>query len=146
MRQWMINLPDKDLAYLPQSREHFEDYVRAVHWPQDYALPNRDLMMRNMIAAVQGSGEVPAFEPNVEVVSCHHNYVTWDHHYGENVLSISDAKCFNVFPLRSVTPAPRSLLPLRLARYCRDYARATRCRRPREESAGGIAGLAIPLC
>jgi tRNA-splicing ligase RtcB len=22
----------------------------------------------------------------VEVVSCHHNYVTWEHHYGENVL------------------------------------------------------------
>jgi RNA-splicing ligase RtcB len=32
MRQWMINLPDKDLAYLPQGTEHFEDYVRAVHW------------------------------------------------------------------------------------------------------------------
>jgi len=86
MRQWMINLPDQDLAYLPQGTEHFEDYVRAVHWAQDYALANRDLMMRNMIAAVQGSGEVPAFEANVEVVSCHHNYVTWEHHYGENVL------------------------------------------------------------
>jgi tRNA-splicing ligase RtcB len=86
MRQWMINLPDQDLAYLPQGTEHFEDYVRAVHWAQDYALANRDLMMRNMIATVQGSGEVPAFEANVEVVSCHHNYVTWEHHYGENVL------------------------------------------------------------
>jgi tRNA-splicing ligase RtcB len=86
MRQWMINLPDKDLAYLPQGTEHFEDYVRAVHWAQDYALANRDLMMRNLIAAVQASGDVPAFEANVEVVSCHHNYVTWEHHYGENVL------------------------------------------------------------
>jgi RNA-splicing ligase RtcB len=57
-----------------------------VHWAQDYALANRELMMRNLIAAVQGSGEVPAFEANVEVVSCHHNYVTWEHHYGENVL------------------------------------------------------------
>ena len=86
MRQWMINLPDQDLAYLPQGTEHFEDYVRAVHWAQDYALANRELMMRNLIAAVQASGEVPAFEANVEVVSCHHNYVTWEHHYGENVL------------------------------------------------------------
>src|SRR6266536_3346303 len=86
MRQWMINLPDKDLAYLPQGTEHFEDYVRAVHWAQDYALANRELMMRNMIAAVQSSGEAPAFEASVEVVSCHHNYVTWEHHYGENVL------------------------------------------------------------
>ena len=30
----MINLPDKDLTYLPQGTEHFEDYVRAVHWAQ----------------------------------------------------------------------------------------------------------------
>src|SRR5438270_10404368 len=43
-------------------------------------------MMRNIIAAMKNSGEVPAFEANVEVVSCHHNYVTWEHHYGENVL------------------------------------------------------------
>ncbi len=40
-------LPDQDLAYLPQGTEHFEDYVRAVHWAQDYALANRELMMRN---------------------------------------------------------------------------------------------------
>src|SRR5690349_24091317 len=44
------------------------------------------MMMRNIIAAVRESGEVPAFEADVEVVSCHHNYVTWEHHYGENVL------------------------------------------------------------
>src|SRR5499425_2900082 len=61
MRQWMINLPDKDLAYLPQGTEHFDDYVRAVHWAQDYALANRELMMRNMIAAVRKSGLVPEF-------------------------------------------------------------------------------------
>jgi tRNA-splicing ligase RtcB len=86
MRQWMINLTDKDLAYLPQGTEHFEDYVGAVDWAQDYALANRELMMQNIVAGVQASGEVPAFEANVEVVSCHHNYVTWEHHYGENVL------------------------------------------------------------
>jgi tRNA-splicing ligase RtcB len=108
MRQWRINLPDRDLAYLPQGTEHFDDYVRAVHWAQDYALANRELMMRNLIAAVRGSGLVPEFttgrvgagaspaqrgeappsseRPRETVVSCHHNYVTWEHHYGENVL------------------------------------------------------------
>ena len=111
MRQWMINLPDQDLAYLPQGTEHFSDYVRAVHWAQDYALANRELMMRNMIEAVRNSGEVPEFQARtgkgmtsavppealsdadfaaddelLTVVSCHHNYVTWEHHYGENVL------------------------------------------------------------
>ena len=146
MRQWMINLPDRDLAYLPQGTEHFEDYVRAVHWAQDYALANRELMMGNIVRAVRESGLVRSFragadapspleigcgaeellfhgrgksasgfsadsssspgalpfaplgdrktpkavvsasEAPTSVVSCHHNYVTWEHHYGENVL------------------------------------------------------------
>ncbi len=86
MRQWMINLPDQDLAYLPQGTEHFDDYVSAVHWAQDYALANRELMMQNLIAAVRQSGQVPPFETTSEVVSCHHNYVAWENHYGENVL------------------------------------------------------------
>jgi tRNA-splicing ligase RtcB len=86
MRKWMINLPDADLAYLPQGTEHFDDYVEAVHWAQEYALLNRQLMMENIIAAVRGSGLVPAFDATLEAVNCHHNYVTWEHHYGENVL------------------------------------------------------------
>jgi tRNA-splicing ligase RtcB (3'-phosphate/5'-hydroxy nucleic acid ligase) len=86
MRQWMINLPDADLAYLPQGTEHFKDYVEAVHWAQEYALLNRQVMMENIIAAVRNCGEVAAFEAHVEAVNCHHNYVTWEHHFGENVL------------------------------------------------------------
>src|SRR5262245_9708728 len=79
MRLWMINLPDADLAYLPQGTEHFDDYVEAVHWAQEYALLNRQLMMQNLIAAVRGSGQVPEFQSHVEAVNCHHNYVTWEH-------------------------------------------------------------------
>ena len=86
MRQWMINLPDADLAYLPQGTEHFKDYVDAVQWAQEYAMLNRQLMMGNIVAAVQNSGQVPPFEAELEAVNCHHNYVTWEHHYGENVL------------------------------------------------------------
>jgi tRNA-splicing ligase RtcB len=99
MRRWMINLPDEDLAYLPQGTDHFDDYVEAVHWAQDYALANRELMMKNIIRAVCGSGLVPDFHTGFEsgsdregqphpatVVSCHHNYVAWEQHYGENIL------------------------------------------------------------
>jgi tRNA-splicing ligase RtcB len=80
MRKWMINLPDADLAYLPQGTDHFDDYVEAVHWAQDYALLNRQLMMQNIIAAVINCGLAPAFDATVEAVNCHHNYVTWEHH------------------------------------------------------------------
>jgi len=86
MRKWMINMPDADLAYLLQGTDHFDDYVDAVHWAQDYALANRQLMMQNIIRAVGESGLVPAFTSDAEVVSCHHNYVAWENHYGENVL------------------------------------------------------------
>jgi tRNA-splicing ligase RtcB (3'-phosphate/5'-hydroxy nucleic acid ligase) len=74
MRQRMINLPDKDLVYVPQGTEHRGDYVRATHWAQDYALANHEVMMQNLIAAVRSSKAVPVFETNVELVSCHQNY------------------------------------------------------------------------
>jgi len=32
MRRWHIQLPDVDLAYLPEGTDHFEDYVEAVSW------------------------------------------------------------------------------------------------------------------
>ena len=66
MRRWMINLPDADLAYLPEGTEMFRDYVHAVSWAQDYAALNRDLMMRAVFAAVRSSGLVPAFEATAQ--------------------------------------------------------------------------------
>ena len=51
MRRWFINLPDQDLAYLPEGTEHFDDYVEAVDWAQDFALTNRELMMDAIVAA-----------------------------------------------------------------------------------------------
>lgn len=86
MRRWHIKLPDADLAYLAEGSEHFDDYVEAVHWAQDYAKTNRELMMNAVIGAVRSTGLVPAFEAELEAVNCHHNYVAREHHYGENVL------------------------------------------------------------
>jgi tRNA-splicing ligase RtcB (3'-phosphate/5'-hydroxy nucleic acid ligase) len=85
MRRWFINLPDADLAYLPEGTEHFADYVEAVHWAQEYAMTNRRLMMDAVIEAVKASGETPAFDAQLAVVNCHHNYVAVEHHYGQNV-------------------------------------------------------------
>ena len=41
MRKWHINLPDQDLAYFPEGTDHFDDYVEAVEWAQDFARLNR---------------------------------------------------------------------------------------------------------
>jgi tRNA-splicing ligase RtcB len=85
MQKFMINLPDKDLAYLPEGTEHFNDYVKTVHWAQSYAMSNRELMMEAIIDAVRESNLLPPFEANAEVVNCHHNYVAVEEHYGERV-------------------------------------------------------------
>ena len=85
MRRYHIDLPDRNLAYLPHGTDHFDDYVTAVHWAQDYAMWNRRLMMEAVVAAVRDSGAVPPFEAAEEVVNCHHNYVAIESHYGENV-------------------------------------------------------------
>ncbi len=85
MRKWMINLPDQNLAYLPEGTDHFHHYVQAVQWAQDFAMTNRQLMMENLVRALKQSGELPVFETTQTVVNCHHNYVSVEQHYGEQV-------------------------------------------------------------
>jgi len=85
MRKWFINLPDEDLAYFPEGTDHFDDYVEAVGWAQDFAALNRRMMMANVIAALRRQIAKP-FEAEAEAVNCHHNYVTRENHFGENVL------------------------------------------------------------
>ena len=85
MRRWFVNLPDEDLAYFPEGTEHFDDFVEAVGWAQDYAALNRRMMMTNVIAALRSAITKP-FEAELEAVNCHHNYVTRENHFGENVL------------------------------------------------------------
>jgi tRNA-splicing ligase RtcB len=86
MKRWFVNLPDADLAYFPEGTEHFDDYVAAVSWAQEYARINRELMLRAVLQAVQDTGLVPSFSAALEAVNCHHNYVSREHHYGEDVL------------------------------------------------------------
>lgn len=77
-------LPDRDLAYLEEGTEHFADYVTAVSWAQDYARVNREIMMRTTVEAARKSG-LPKFSLTDVAVNCHHNYVTREHHFGEDV-------------------------------------------------------------
>src|SRR5438034_9107934 len=45
MEKFHIQLPDRDLAYLPEDTSEFDDYVRHLHWAQKFALLNREEMM-----------------------------------------------------------------------------------------------------
>ena len=86
MQKFFINLPDKDLAYFSEGTEHFDDYVEAVEWAQDFARFNRDLMMEQIVNAVRTSGEVRPFVAELKAINCHHNYVARESHYNQNIL------------------------------------------------------------
>lgn len=85
MRKWFINLPDADLAYLPQGTDNFKDYCDAVEWAQNFALVNRQCMMNATLDALRATLERPIVGNEV-AVNCHHNYVAWENHFGENVM------------------------------------------------------------
>ncbi len=85
MQRWHIQLPDADLAYLPEGSQYFDDYIAAVTWAQGFAKLNRALMMEAALGAV-----AKALDRHVgttaEAVNCHHNYVERENHFGSNVL------------------------------------------------------------
>lgn len=83
MGKHLANLPDQDLAYLQEGAEHFIEYVEAVHWAQDYAMTNRREMMRLILDALTRC--LPPFTVTKEAVNCHHNYVSVEHHFGEDL-------------------------------------------------------------
>ena len=85
MREHIKNLPDRDLAYFKEGATHFEDYLDAVSWAQDFAMMNRRLMMAQVANAVTASGAVPPFSCTATAVNCHHNYVAREEHYGQRV-------------------------------------------------------------
>ena len=77
-------LPDKDLAYLKEGTTHFDEYVEAVGWAQEFAAVNRRLMMESVIAAVGRVPKLPRFRSDLLAVNCHHNYVAQERHFGRD--------------------------------------------------------------
>lgn len=85
MRRWFINLPDADLAYMPEGSDLFEDYCRAVNWAQEFAYLNRERMMVATLNAIMKTMGL-AVVATEHAVNCHHNYVSRERHFGENVI------------------------------------------------------------
>jgi tRNA-splicing ligase RtcB len=78
-----LRLPDRDLAWFDEGAGHFDDYVEAVGWAQDYAAANRHGMAELVLEAMRR--HLPAFEVTGEAVNCHHNYVERERHFGADV-------------------------------------------------------------
>jgi tRNA-splicing ligase RtcB len=84
MRKWHINLPDMDLAYMPEGTQYFRDYIQAVDWAQNYARINREIMMEHTVAAIEKILR-KTIVGSLAAINCHHNYVAKEKHFGKYV-------------------------------------------------------------
>lgn len=80
-----ISVPDVDLSYLTENTQNFNDYVEAVQWAQDFALSNRRLMMKKLLHGMSFVLQRDVYMQD-SAVSCHHNYISSENHFGEDLL------------------------------------------------------------
>ena len=89
MKRESIRLPDRDLAYLSEGTEEFDEYIRDLRWAQDFALLNREEMMDRVMTelsyTVYGEGGHEG-ELELERIQCHHNFTQKERHYDKDVL------------------------------------------------------------
>lgn len=82
-KQWWIDLPDPDLAYLVEGTPEFTRYIRELRWAQHFALLNREEMMDRVIRQV--SEFLGSAVDEQERINCHHNFTESEKHYGKQV-------------------------------------------------------------
>lgn len=82
-KQWWIELPHPDLAYLVEGTAEFTRYIRELQWAQRFALLNREEMM-DRVANQLGRFLGAAVEEG-ERINCHHNFTESEVHFGKRV-------------------------------------------------------------
>jgi tRNA-splicing ligase RtcB (3'-phosphate/5'-hydroxy nucleic acid ligase) len=87
-RKQGIELPDRDLAWLPEDHPSFDAYLRELQWAQQFAFHNRNEMMDRVLTelsfAVYG-GDGHQRELEVQRINCHHNFTQKERHFGRDV-------------------------------------------------------------
>jgi tRNA-splicing ligase RtcB len=76
-------LVDRDLAVFLAGTAPFDAYRRDLYWAQAYARFNRELMLHLLVEVMR------RFWPRLtldEPISCHHNYVAEEVHFGDELL------------------------------------------------------------
>jgi tRNA-splicing ligase RtcB (3'-phosphate/5'-hydroxy nucleic acid ligase) len=87
-RKLHVQLPDRDLAYLPEDHPAFAAYLRDLNWAQQFALHNRNEMMDRVLTevsfAVHGKdGHQSGLE--LQRINSHHNFTRKETHFGRDV-------------------------------------------------------------
>jgi tRNA-splicing ligase RtcB len=76
-------LPDKDLAVFLRGTPEMAAYRHDLMWAQQYAFLNRSVMKDLTMAAIKR--HIPHID-QVDYIACHHNYVSEETHFGEEVI------------------------------------------------------------
>ena len=76
-------LEDRDLAVFLAGTAAFDSYRRDLYWAQDYARFNREVMLALLADVMRRRWPQIEFR---EAISCHHNYVAEERHFGEDLL------------------------------------------------------------
>ena len=76
-------LEDRELAVFLAGTPEFAAYRRDLFWAQAYARCNREVMLSLLRAVVARLWPEVSF---AEAISCHHNYVAEETHFGEELL------------------------------------------------------------
>ncbi|MEV7826098.1 RtcB family protein [Microbacterium enclense] len=82
-KQWWIELPHPDLAYLVEGTAEFTRYIRELRWAQHFALLNREEMMDRVANQLGRFLDTPVEER--ERINCHHNFTESERHFGKQV-------------------------------------------------------------
>lgn len=76
-------LPDPDLAVFLAKTPEMAAYRHDLYWAQDYARRNRAVMLRLVCSVIRAQFPQVRYE---EPISCHHNYVAEETHFGTDVM------------------------------------------------------------
>jgi tRNA-splicing ligase RtcB len=83
-----VQLPDRDLAYLPDDHAAFNAYMRDLNWAQQFALHNRNEMMDRVLSvvsrAIYGKDDDHS-RLEVQRINSHHNFTQQEVHFGQQV-------------------------------------------------------------
>lgn len=79
-QRWHVDLPDKELAFLPWETEEAQAYWRDMNMALRWAEENRRRMAGKVIAAI---GELTGYSA-WQVLDIHHNYAAFENHFGHN--------------------------------------------------------------
>ncbi|EUJ22827.1 hypothetical protein PGRAN_11476 [Listeria grandensis FSL F6-0971] len=87
-KQWYSDTPEQNkLAFLPTDSPEGKAYIEWMNLALDYAYENREAMLEATMAIFtkhsnKKLGRTPQF---TDKINCHHNYASFENHYGENV-------------------------------------------------------------